>query len=399
MVDDWKVLLDKNHIIGAIFMDLSKAFDCLPHGLITAKLRAYGLSRNACDLLASYISNRHQRVKIQSSRSEWRVLRKGVPQGSILGPLLFNVFINDMFHFMEKCALYNYADDNSMSYASLNVTDVLSCLKRDCDNAVKWFDVNGMQANPSKFQFMVMSNGTVDKECISIYINESLLKPESHVKVLGVTLDDRLTFNEYVSVCCSKAARQLNALSRISRYLDTSSCTFLFNSFVKSNFKYCPMVWHFCGKVNNDKIDKIQHRALKIIYKDYVSSYEDLMLKGNVPAMLNKRLQGILREVFKSIKGINSKCLNDLFEVKSTSYSLRNDVRVVQPKRRTTNFGLRTMSYLGAKLWNDNLALLADALDEDRFMFKSFLKSIDDITTKAIDFPCLLWNIFIFYFA
>ena len=84
-----------------------------------------------------------------------------------------------------------------MSYASLNVTDVLSCLKRDCDNAVKWFEVNGMQANPSKFQFMVMSNGTVDKDCISICINESLLKPGSHVKVLGVTLDDRLTFNEH----------------------------------------------------------------------------------------------------------------------------------------------------------------------------------------------------------
>ena len=236
---------------------------------------------------------------------------------------------------------------------------------------------------------MVMSNGTVDKECISICINESSLKPESHVKVLGVTLDDRLTFNEHVSVCCNKAARQLNALSRISRYLDTSSCTLLFNSFVKSNFNYCPMVWHFCGKVNDDKIEKIQHRALKIIYKDYVSSYGDLMLKANTPTMLNKRLQGILCEVFKSIKGINSKCLNDLFEVKSTSYSLRNDVRVVQPKRRTTNFGLRTVSYLGAKLWNDNLALLADTLDEDLFMFKSFLKSIDDITSKVIDFPCL----------
>ena len=75
-------------------------------------------------------------MKIQNSRSDWRVLLKGVPQGSILGPLLFNVFVNDMFHFIEKCALYNYADDNSMSYASLNVKDVLSCLKRDCDNAV-----------------------------------------------------------------------------------------------------------------------------------------------------------------------------------------------------------------------------------------------------------------------
>ena len=105
--------------------------------------------------------------------------------------------------------------------------------------------------------------------------------------------------------------------------------------------------------------------------------------------MLNKRLHGILCEVFKSIKGINSKCLNDLFEVESTSYSLRNDVRVVQPKWRTTNFGLRTVSYLGAKLWNDNLALLADTLDEDLFMFKSPLKSIDYITTKVTDFPCL----------
>ena len=172
MVEDWKVLLDKNDIIG-VFRDLSKALDCLAHGHIIAKLHAYGLSRNACDLLASYLSNRHQRVKIQSSRSERRVLRKGVPQGWILGSLLFNVFINDLLHLMEKCALYNNADDNSMSYAPLNVKDVLSCLKWDCDNAVKWFEVNGMQANPSKFQFIVMSNGTIDNECISLYINES----------------------------------------------------------------------------------------------------------------------------------------------------------------------------------------------------------------------------------
>ena len=146
-------------------------------------------------------------------------------------------------------------------------------------------------------------------------------------------------------------------------------------------------MWHFCGKVNNEKIEKIQHRALKIIYKDHVSSYVDLMSKAHVSTMLHRRLHGILCEVFKCIKGINSKFLNDLFEVKSTSYSLRNDFRLIQPKRRTTNSGLRTVSYLGAKLWNDNLALFVDTIDGDFYTFKSSLKNIDDVTTKAIDFP------------
>ena len=101
-IDDWKVSLDRNQMIGAVFTDLSKAFDCLPHGLIIAKLHEYGLSLDACDLFSSYLCNRFQRVKVKTSRSEWAVIKKGIPQGSILGPLLFNVFVNDMFHFMEN---------------------------------------------------------------------------------------------------------------------------------------------------------------------------------------------------------------------------------------------------------------------------------------------------------
>ena len=152
-IDNWKNALDKPMFIGTLFMDLTKAFDCLPHSLVIAKLRVYGLELPACKLLFSYLRGRKQRVKISNSRRSWAVSTKGVPQGSILGPLLFNIFMNDLFLFIEKCQLYNYADDNSLDSSSENVTEVLSNLRCDGRNAIEWFANNGMQANPDKFHF------------------------------------------------------------------------------------------------------------------------------------------------------------------------------------------------------------------------------------------------------
>ena len=97
LVEDWKALIDKQQVVGAMLLDLSKAFDCLPHRLLISKLKAYGFSDSACSLIHSYLLNRHQRVKIGDSRSEWLHLIKGVPQGSTLGPLLCNIFLNDIF--------------------------------------------------------------------------------------------------------------------------------------------------------------------------------------------------------------------------------------------------------------------------------------------------------------
>ena len=100
IVEDWKEAHDKIMFVGAILMDLSKAFDCLPHDLIIKKLNAYGMSDSSCRLMASYLCNRTQRVKIGSVVSLWAKIMKGVPQGSILGPLIFNIFINDIFYFI-----------------------------------------------------------------------------------------------------------------------------------------------------------------------------------------------------------------------------------------------------------------------------------------------------------
>ena len=367
-IEDLKSALNKNMKIGAVFMDLSKAFDCLPHGLLIAKLHAYGLSTAACHLMFSYLKGRRQRVKISNSRSSWKLLTKGVPQGSILGPFLFNVFMNDVFLFIQNCKLYNYADDNSMMYSSPDINAILTNLKHDCKNANKWFGNNSMKANPDKFQFMVLSFDPLEQQKIEIK-NDITLLSESRLKLLDVIIDDRLQFNDHVSAMCCKAARQLNALARISKHLDSKSKHIIYNSFVASNFNYCPLVWHFCGQVNNNKLE----RSLRIIHNDYEASFETLLKCSKQESLLTKRLKIMILEVFKTVNRLKPSCLHDLFTKNEVVYDLRTQ-KLEQPKRRTTTYGFRTFSYLGSKLWNLLASEYSEVNDIDYERLKFLIK-------------------------
>ena len=114
MIEKWKTILNKNLKVGALFMELSKAFDALDHSLLLAKLSEYGFDNNSLSFARSYLTNRLQRCKIENHFSNWREITTGGPQGSILGPLLFNIFINDIFLFVESSNICNYADDNTL---------------------------------------------------------------------------------------------------------------------------------------------------------------------------------------------------------------------------------------------------------------------------------------------
>ena len=140
-------------------MDLSKAFDCLHHNLLLLKLENYGVSENSLRLLQSYLTGRKQCVKIESVCSSFLDIYKGAPQISILGPVMFNVFINDIFDFVRKGDLHNYADDNTLSYGNNSVDDVIETLEEQSDILIKWFTENHTQANPGKFQAISIDRG------------------------------------------------------------------------------------------------------------------------------------------------------------------------------------------------------------------------------------------------
>ena len=137
-------------------MDLSKAYDCLPHDLLIAKLEAYGFNLVNLRMLHSYLTSRKQRVRIDSSYSSWLDITSGVPQGSALGPLLFNIYIKDLIYFIEESEICIVADDNTLFACDQKIERVISNLEIDIHSTLEWFESNMMVANPSKFQLMFM---------------------------------------------------------------------------------------------------------------------------------------------------------------------------------------------------------------------------------------------------
>ena len=170
-------------------MDLSKAYDCIPHGLLIVKSECYGIDQTSLRLILDYLTYRKQRTKIGSAFISWYNIGTGIPPGSILGPLLFDIFINDLFFSITKADVCNFADDNTAYSRSKNLQNVFSHIKWDLKSVLEWFRINSLKGNLTKLQLMVL--GTDKVNSYNLFIDGVKVSCSKEVKLLGITIEIR----------------------------------------------------------------------------------------------------------------------------------------------------------------------------------------------------------------
>ena len=345
LITKWKSSLDRSSKCGILFTDLSKAFDCLSHELLIAKLDSYGFDYASLKLIYSYLSDRFQRVNVNSSFSSWFKILTGVPQGSILGPDLYNFNSNDLFLFL-LLDICNFADDNSPFSISPKIPEVLTQLTHESKILLNWIRNNHLKANPDKFHLVLSEK---DKT-LSIEVSGFDIKNQLSAKLLGIRIDNKLNFNEHVNNLCSKASQKLHALARVRNYMNMNQSKVLMKTFILSHFGYCPLVWMMHNRRLNNRINRIHERALRLVYKDDSSSFEELLKIDNSFTIHERNIQSLAIELYKVINRLSPKIMDQVFPLREKLRYPNQNIFVTR-NTKTVSWGIENVANLGPKIW------------------------------------------------
>ena len=353
LVEDWKSAVDRKELVYILTTDMSKAFDSLCHSLILKKLEAYGFGQNYLNLLRSYFDNRLNRVKIKEVTSDWKRMVLGCPQGSSFGPLLWNLFQNDMSFYINNANLSMYADDHQIYLMGKKHVEVAQSIKTQGEQALSWYKNNYLSANPEKFQLLIINprNVDTDNDNQHISVDGHVIERIGEIKLLGVQIDDKLDFTSHIRELCTKASQKVGVLVRLRNLIPCNAKLSLYKSSILPHLTYCHLIWHFCNASDRRKLERIQERALRAVYKTRSASYQELLDRAKLPTLYNRRLQDIATLMFKVKHSLVPVNISDLFNLKNTQYNLRNSDFEL-PRFETIKFGRNSIKYMGPLIWS-----------------------------------------------
>ena len=211
-----------------------------------------------------------------------------------MGPILFNIFLSDLFLIVDDVDIANYADDNTIYKEHENIDDLITSLQDAAAKLFKWFSDNQMKGNTDKCHLLLSKD-----ESSEIHIGDSIIESSTCEKLLGIKIDSKLRFDDHIQDLCNKANRKLGALARVTPYMNLQKIKFLINAFFNAQFNYCPLIWMLHSRQNNNQIKHLHERCLRLIRNNKLFSHEELLEEDGLVSIHHKNIQSLATEMFQ----------------------------------------------------------------------------------------------------
>ena len=355
IVDGIKLSIDTSKLAGGIFIDLTKAFDTVNHKILLEKLQHLGIRGVPNKLLESYLTNRYQYVQINDNKSSLRSINCGVPQGSVLGPLLFILYINDLVN-CTKSKIRIFADDTAVYFACSNKAEFEELVKAIMTQLDEWFTANLLTLNTDKSYFCIFrttQNQIINLPEVINFNDKSIMRAKS-IKYLGITLDEFLNWNEHVASTIKSLNSLFSVFYNIRRYLTIEHIKVIYYAMIYSRIKYGICAYGFAKKENMDKVQILQNKLLKVILeKDRRTPTNELHKTLDILQVKDIFLQEISTFVCNYFQGNLPEGFSEYFTTMNHPQGTRGNLKRLVPPLCRTDLGQKTVKFLGSKTWND----------------------------------------------
>ena len=298
-MDRWTQAYDSGYNTDIIYFDFSKAFDTVPHLRLLHKLEVYGIKDKLLMWFKNFLVGRQQCVVLNNIQSSWSIVTSGVPQGSVLGPLLFTIFVNDIPHIVRS-DIYLFADDIKLSRTIKNSDDI-QILQDDIYKLFEWSVTWNLNFSQSKCCYIQV--GPPSRSCHHSYmLNSTVITLTDKQKDLGIWIDPNLSFHSHTHITVSRANRILGLISKCFRYRDSTMMLSLYKTIVRPIVEYGNVIWgpHFA--LDQQSIEKIQRRTTKLISTLHHVPYTDRLALLRLPSLQYRRWRGDMILMYRIIQ-------------------------------------------------------------------------------------------------